>query len=193
MAITRARVVAGPPILSDRVAAALTAAIERPADADALKRDAATMRARLARDLPPANDWDVKHRVGGLMEVEFIAQVLTLAHAAAHPHIAHPTTRIAFARLRDAGLLSAPDAALLIAADHFWRTVQGMLRVTVGRAADKVLPAASAEALLRAVARADVTDQASLHRCLDETGAAVRTVFERLVGRPDPSLLEKHA
>jgi glutamate-ammonia-ligase adenylyltransferase len=193
MAITRARVVAGPPILSDRVAAALTAAIERPADADALKRDAATMRARLARDLPPANDWDVKHRVGGLMEVEFIAQVLTLAHAAAHPHIAHPTTRIAFARLRDAGLLSAADAALLIAADHLWRTVQGMLRVTVGRAADKVLPAASAEALLRAVARADVTDQASLHRCLDETGAAVRTVFERLVGRPDPSLLEKHA
>jgi glutamate-ammonia-ligase adenylyltransferase len=191
MAMTRARVVTGPPILADRVADALCCAISQAGDDVVLRRDAAAMRARLARDLPAREVWDVKHRLGGLMEVEFVAQVLQLIHAGQHPELAHPTTRVAFARLRDAGLLQAADAALLIDADHLWRTVQGMLRVTVGRAAEPVLPAASAQALLRAVGRPEVGDQPALHRCLDQIGQAVRNVFERLVGRPDPALLDK--
>ena len=191
MAMTRARVVTGPPILADRVADALLSVVEQEGDADTLRRDAATMRARLARDLPPRDAWDVKHRTGGLMEVEFVAQVLQLIHARAHPGLAHPTTRVALDRLREAGLLEAADATLLIEADHLWRTVQGMLRVTVGKATEAVLPGASADALLAAVGRPDVTDQAGLLRCLDACGQQVRTVFERLVGRPDAALLDK--
>ena len=49
-------------------------------------------------------------------------------------------------------MLPDDDAALLIRADHVWRTVQGMLRITVGRGARDELPDASARALLRAVA-----------------------------------------
>ena len=56
------------------------------------------------------------------------------------------------ARLAKAGSLSADDAALLIHADHVWRTVQGMLRITVGRGAREELPDASAHALLRSPA-----------------------------------------
>jgi glutamate-ammonia-ligase adenylyltransferase len=191
MAITRARVVTGPPILADRVAEALLSVVAQAADPAVLRRDAAAMRARLARDLPARDAWDVKHRLGGLMEVEFVAQVLQLIHAGAHPGLAHPTTRVALERLRQAGVLEAADAALLTGADHLWRTVQGMLRVTVGKAAEPVLPAASADALLRAVGRPDVTDQAGLQRCMDACGHSVRAVFERLVGRPDPALLDK--
>jgi glutamate-ammonia-ligase adenylyltransferase len=191
MAMTRARVITGPPILADRVADALLSVVEQAGDPAGLRRDAATMRARLARDLPPREVWDVKHRLGGLMEVEFIAQVLQLIHAHAHPGLAHPTTRVALDRLRQAGLLAAADAQLLMEADYLWRTVQGMLRVTVGRTTDTVLPAASAQALLRAVARPEVADQAGLLQSMDATGRAVRQAFERLIGRPDPALLDK--
>ena len=90
MALTRARVVAGPQALAARVAAAIAAALAQPADPARIRADAAAMRARLARDLPAAGPWDVKHRPGGLMEVEFIAQTLQLVHAAGHPGICHP-------------------------------------------------------------------------------------------------------
>ena len=55
------------------------------------------MRARLARDLPARGPWDVKHRAGRQIEVEFIAQTLQLVHARGHPDVPHPTTRVALA------------------------------------------------------------------------------------------------
>ena len=70
-------------------------------------------------------------------------------HAREAPELCSPTTRIALARLAKAGALPADDATLLIRADHVWRTVQGMLRITVGRGAHDELPDASAHALLR--------------------------------------------
>ena len=94
--------------------------------------------------------WDVKLRAGGQIEVEFIAQVLQLIHAREAPALCSPTTRIALARLAKAGSLPADDAALLIRADHVWRTVQGMLRITVGRGAREELPDASAQRAARA-------------------------------------------
>ena len=190
MALTRARVIAASrPILATRVGDATLAVIEHAGSvanaAAVLKGDAAAMRARLARDLKPTGAWDIKHRIGGLMEVEFIAQVLQLVHAGTHPEVIHTTTRHALAALRDAALLTPADASTLIEADHFWRTVQGMLRVTLGQVRDPVLPAASAAALLASVR---VADQAALEARMDMTGAEVRAVFERLIGPLTPML-----
>jgi len=138
------------------------------------------MRARLARDLPAKAAWDVKHRAGGQMEVEFIAQALQLVHPAA----ASPTTRDALARLHDAGALRRDDAALLIRADHIWRTVQGMLRLTDGPAPRDALAEASADALLAATQAAGVAavDVAALRATLDQLAQQVRAAFVRLVG-----------
>ncbi len=129
MALTRARVVAGPPDLRHRAEAAIAEAIEG-ADASRARADAAAMRARMARDLPADGPWDVKLRAGGLVEVEFIAQVLQLVHTSV---ARSPTTRIALANLAAAGFLRQDDAGLLIRAGHLFRTVQGMLRLTLGR------------------------------------------------------------
>ena len=186
MALTRARVVAGPPALSARVAAAIHAAMAA-GPSERVRADAAAMRGRLARDLPQTGFWDVKLRPGGLMEVEFIAQALQLLHAREHPEATSPTTRIALHRLADAGLLDRADAALLIRADHFWRTLQGMLRITVGRVGGEELPGPSAEMLTRAAGVVDVTE---LGATMEALAHEVREVFERLVGRPEPAVLE---
>jgi glutamate-ammonia-ligase adenylyltransferase len=126
----------------------------------------------------------VKLRAGGQIEVEFIAQVLQLIHAGAVPDVCSPTTRVALAQLAEAGLLAAEDAALLTRADHVWRTVQGMLRITVGRAARDDLPDASAQALLRAVGGA--VDLATLRATLDDLAHQVRAAFVRHVGEIRP-------
>ena len=184
MALTRARVVAGPPALRARIEAAITEALAHAGDADRIRADAASMRARMLRDLPPDGPWDVKLRAGGQIEVEFVAQVLQLIHAHEATELCSPTTRVALGRLAEAGRLPAADAALLIRADHVWRTVQGMLRITVGRGAREELPDASAHALLRAVG--DAVDLAALRATLDDLARQVRAGFVQHIGEIQP-------
>ena len=184
MALTRARVIAGPPALMAKVEAAIAVAIASAGDPATIRADAAAMRARMLRDLPPEGPWDVKLRAGGQIEVEFIAQVLQLIHAGNRPDVCHPTLRIALRRLADAGLLPQSDAGLLIHADHAWRTVQGMLRIVVGRTVGETLPDASARPLLAASAAAglDAADVAGLRGTLDNLAQQVRAAFVRHIG-----------
>jgi glutamate-ammonia-ligase adenylyltransferase len=137
------------------------------------------MRVRMLRDLPPDGRWDVKLRPGGQIEVEFIAQVLQLLHAGEMAGVLSPTTRETLRRLGEAGVLPRPDVALLIRADHTWRTVQGMLRITVGQDAEETLPDAPARPLLRATGALDLV---GLRAELDALAVEVRGAFVRYVG-----------
>ncbi len=185
MALTRARVVAGPPALRKRIGAVLAAAIAKPGAADTALAEAAAMWARMLRDLPPEGPWDCKAMPGGLVEVEFIAQALQLRHAATHPQVLAATTRVALARLAAAGLLPRDEAAALVAADLLWRTVIGMVRLTVGKSREAALPAPVTAALLRSVALLldpAPVDLAALRDHFSVVAATVRAIFERRVG-----------
>jgi glutamate-ammonia-ligase adenylyltransferase len=155
-----------------------------PGEADQIRADASAMRARMLRDLPPDGPWDVKLRAGGQVEVEFIAQVLQLIHARHDPGLCSPTTRIVLARLHAAGHLPRADADLLTRADHMWRTVQGILRITIGRTAPAELPEATVRPLLRAAAEAGApaVDLPALRASLDTLAGEVRAAFVRHVG-----------
>jgi glutamate-ammonia-ligase adenylyltransferase len=187
MALTRARVVAGPAGLRRRVTRAIEAAIGRNQEPDQIRANATIMRARMARELRPHGPWDVKPRPGGLIDVEFIAQVLQLVHVYDPGFRLSQTTHIALRRLAEAGVLAKADAKLLIQAERLWRTIQGMLRMTVGRAEAEILPDASAAALLCAVAEAGVpaVDTADLLLRAESIAQQVRMIFERYVGKPD--------
>jgi len=184
MALTRARVVAGRRAFRTEVGAAVRAALEAAGPAERIRADAAAMRARVAREHPPAGPWDIRLRPGGLMEVEFIAQVLQLIHAPARPELWRPSTRAALTGLASAGLLEADDARLLLRAERLYRTVLGMLRVALGSRVLGTLPEAASLALLAAVrASGEVAlDAAGLAATLDEFGCAVRTRFVSLIG-----------
>lgn len=179
MALTRARVVAGPADLRRRAEAAIAEAMEA-GDGARVHADAASMRARMLRDLPADGPWDVKLRAGGLVDVEFVAQALQLVHARALGGGSRsPTTPVALANLATAGMLTRGDATALIEAGHLFRTVQGLLRLTLGRGHPDALPPASARPLLRATGAADLPD---LRARLDAAAARVRAIFTRTIG-----------
>ena len=106
--------------------------------------------------------------------MEFIAQALQLIHGPEST-----TTRHGLRGLAQHGALSDDDAALLIRADRLWRTVQSVLRITVGRAPAE-LPAPAVDALLAA---ADAgSDLPALRATLDAVAQQVRARFVALVG-----------
>ena len=186
MALTRARAVAGPPALKRRINEVLRAAILKPGAAAVALADAAAMRARMLRELPAEGPWDVKAMPGGLIEVEFIAQALQLAHAPEEPRLLATTTRTALARLGQHGILPAEEAAVLIAADRLWRTIIGLVRLTIGRSRDATLPAPAEAAVLRAVAPLldpHPVDLPALRGQMQDMAGTVRAIFERRVGK----------
>ena len=185
MALTRARVVAGRPAIRARAEAAIAGAVARPVPPAQTRADAAAMRTRLLRDLPPTGPWDVKLRPGGGMEVEFIAQVLLLIHGMAPPlsQDAYQNTGLALRHLAASGALPEGEAATLVRADLLWRTVQSMLRITAGRGAAALPPAAAAPMLQAAgavVGRG--LDLLALDATMRETAAAVRGIFNERIG-----------
>ncbi|HEY0207209.1 MAG TPA: glutamine-synthetase adenylyltransferase, partial [Acetobacteraceae bacterium] len=179
MALTRARVVAGGPAMRARVEAAIAEALAVSRDPAATLADAAAMRGRLLRDLPAAGPWDTKLRPGGGIEVEFIAQTLQLVHGI---HAGCQATRDGLQALAADGRLSRADAAMLTEAGRLWRTVQSMVRITVGRGGAD-LPPPAAEALLRVAGGG--LDLPALRATMDATAAQVRSAFIRHIGVPE--------
>src|SRR5260221_12434762 len=92
MALTRARVVAGPAALGEEIMASVREVLTRPRDGDRLVADVAEMRHRMAGEHRDPPIWQGKHRPRGPVHIEFIAQDLQLREAAARPQAPHHRT-----------------------------------------------------------------------------------------------------
>jgi len=187
MALTRGRVVAaGPVAFRRKVAVALRAGLLRQAPPGQVIADARAMRARMLRELPPEGPWDLKAMRGGMIEVEFIAQALTLEHAARRPALTGGSTRDMLAALGRAGLL--PEAPALIEAEALWRTLLGLRRLMVARPRDEALAPAAEAALLRGatqVLRVAPVDASALRTQIEARAELVRAAFRRHLGDPE--------
>lgn len=190
LALTRARVVAGPAGVGRRVAAALRRALAA-GDPARILPDTQAMRERLARDHPPHGAWDLKHREGGLMETELCVQALVLRAAATGRPIGTPVTRDAIQRLRKAGAMSAADAARLAAAHRLWRQAQGKLRLALGRKIPTHLPAPVLDKLLPLAPNA--TDETALRGHLDALAQAAAGTIRRLLDDSSTDTMEGSA
>jgi glutamate-ammonia-ligase adenylyltransferase len=130
----------------------------------------------------------VKLMPGGLVETEFVAQALQVAHAHRLPVLLSSTTRIALRNLATVGLLTEAEAATLTEADRLWRAILAHLRLTVGRWGEETLPEAVAGGLLAAVGKQMAeppVDQAGLRTQMRAMAEAVRAVFLRRIGLPE--------
>jgi glutamine synthetase adenylyltransferase len=161
MALTRARLIAGPPQLQARVAADIRRRLTQLREASVIIADARDMRARMAETFPGRNLWDLKYAPGGLVDIEFIAQSLQLIHAPALPEILDTNTMAALEKLRDAGLLSVPDAEVLIAAAGLQHALTQVLRIALDETPVIEDATPGLKALLTRAAEAAVSREAS--------------------------------
>ncbi len=187
MALARARVISGPPPLAARIEEVIREALRRPRDPDKLLADVADMRLRMAKEHKGASPWDVKHRRGGLVDIEFLAQYLQLRHAHDRPEILCNGTVCMLEKAEELGLLDADQGRLLRSAHHLWCAVQTVLRQTIEGAfhEDK-----ASEGLKRCIAQAaGVDDFAVLKERMEGAAAQVHALFDELVGTPGAALL----
>jgi glutamate-ammonia-ligase adenylyltransferase len=179
MALTRARLVAGPQDLRARVEAEIRKRLTQPRAARTIITDAHDMRARMAETFPGRNAWDLKFAPGGLVDIEFIAQTLQLVHAPANPAILNTNTVAALFNLRAAGFLAAADADALITSARLQHALTQVLRIAL----DETLKIEDATPGLKALlARAaGWNDFAQVEVRLATVHQQTRAIFERLL------------
>jgi len=131
MALTRARVLLGPEELCRRITETIRGTLSNPRDKEELLRDAAAMRKRLDDENHTECIWALKHLRGGLVDIEFITQYLTLKYAPTQPDILGLGTRDTLTALMEAKLLDADNGRNLIDAFDLWQGLQGLLSLTI--------------------------------------------------------------
>ncbi|WP_286236602.1 bifunctional [glutamate--ammonia ligase]-adenylyl-L-tyrosine phosphorylase/[glutamate--ammonia-ligase] adenylyltransferase [Neptuniibacter halophilus] len=129
-ALVRARVVAGDTALQQRFEAVRAEILARHRDQAKLLEEVTEMREKMRQHLGSKNSGDetpvfhLKHDRGGIVDIEFLVQYLTLLHAENHPALYEFTDNI---RILDAAesvnLLSSEDAETLREAYKAYRAI----------------------------------------------------------------------
>jgi glutamate-ammonia-ligase adenylyltransferase len=180
MALVRARPVAGDPAFLCEVEAAIAAVLATPRDPSTIRADALSMRRLVAQEKGEADPWDLKLAAGGLLDIEFVAQVLVLLHAGGHPAVAARNTGEILAAAAAADLADANDMAVLRRAYDLMRDVMQWQRLSVAGSFD---PANLSPGLRRRMAAVvGLPDFKVLERDLRDTQREVRAVLERMLG-----------
>jgi glutamate-ammonia-ligase adenylyltransferase len=135
-ALCKARVVYGTP-RGEKLA---TAAVAKAAFAHRWRRkDAAAirhMRHRMEETVPSAGD--LKRGPGGIVDIEFLVQMLQLKHARGNPALRLPNTLAALGELYRADLLSVDDYELFDVSYRLLRTIESRLRLMNSTARDRL-------------------------------------------------------
>jgi glutamate-ammonia-ligase adenylyltransferase len=179
MALTRARVISGPPELREKVEAAVCASLEWPRERAKVAADVIDMRERVFKEKGTDDIWELKQVRGGLVDLEFIAQYLQLVHAVAHPEVLDQNTLEAYRKLRDAGLLAPEHAEVLLPATQLLHNLTQVLRLCLEGPFD---PRTAPRGLKELLAGAgDAASFAELEVRLRDTLARVSGLFYTLV------------
>jgi len=137
-ALTRARFVAGNPAVAGQFARIREEVLCRPRDPGELAADLLKMRRKMLRERDADAHFDVagsaKHQPGGLIDIEFVAQLGVLCSAHRHPRIVQATGTLAqLEELASIGWLAAAESAVLS---------EALRRLRSGRMMSALLPRA---------------------------------------------------
>ncbi|WOI57599.1 glutamine-synthetase adenylyltransferase [Palleronia sp. LCG004] len=175
LAMTRARVVAGPDVLSLGITDVRDEVLAAPQDAGAIRADVADMRRRLEKARPEA-PLDPKAGPGRLQDIELLAMTLGL--------LSRSPARAVAQQIRAgtaAGLIEAEDAVKLREAHDTLANYRTATRLLGEDTIEPEALGASGEALLLRAAGCDRFDE--IPRILHEFAVRAAGIFETFLGR----------
>lgn len=177
LALSRSRTVSGDESLGDRLLTRFETFIIGEGFGEAALADMLDIRRRME---PKASDpLSIKTGPGGIVDVEFLVQIMQIREGGRYPELRTPNTREGLRRLAAAGCLDTEDASAL--EDHFTflRTVEKVLR----RQDEKGRTRLPKEGLaIRAIARAvSLSDADALTSELERRMRETRDLFNRYI------------
>jgi glutamate-ammonia-ligase adenylyltransferase len=171
LALTRARVLAGPGELAARVEAVRRSVLAAKSGGETVRTDVADMRRRLAEAKPPEGPLDAKRGPGRMMDVELLAQLGALIAGSGAR-----TVDLQLAAGQKAGVLTADQVAALRRAYGLCWQVQAGVRL-LDAASD--LGEGAQGFLARTTGQADV---AALIMAMEQASEKAALVVQEVLG-----------
>ena len=179
MALTRAKAITGGAVSCGRVNDSVREILCRRRNPVILAADVADMRARMWKENPSRDPWELKHVRGGLIDMEFISQYLQLAHAHETPALLQANNRDAFEKFGEVGVLPKEESEMLV---RHWDLLHGLtqaLRICIeGKVKIEEIPE-DFHPLLAHAGGVDSFEALSQH--LIESQKQIHHLFEKLV------------
>ncbi len=177
-ALCRARVL----IASPRMAEATARAVADAAFGHRWRKENAREIAHMRRRLEQAGKDDhLKRGPGGIVDIEFLVQMLQLKHGPHDPAIHQPNTLRALNALYQGGYLAEADHTLFAEGYRFLRTLESRLRLVNATARDK-LPADPTE-LAKIAHLMGFADPQVLLRHFEQCTGQIRRRFDQLIAQ----------
>ena len=188
--LVKARAVCGDLELGRRVERWISDFIfQQGVDAETLRREIHRLRSRMEKELAEETGdfYNLKFGRGGLLDVDFVAQYLQLAHGGGREALQVRSTLAALAALEEAALLDSDTAALLSQGYRFLRRIESRLRIVRDRSAER-LPACAdgVEVVARRLGYRQGGGLSAGGRLLAdyrERTEAIRSTYELILGR----------
>lgn len=179
MALSRARVIAGPLAFRRMVGRAIGKLLTIARDRKTVAKDVREMRALLDKEKGGGGPWNLKHAPGGVVDIEFVAQALQLAWGHEKPGVLYTVTAPALDRAREQGVLDEADWDALKSAARLQIDLTQTLRLALEGPFD---PAEAGEGLKHLLARVgEAPDFKTLTARLADEQKAARKAFERVM------------
>jgi len=181
-AMLKARLIVSDGALGDAVMACLKDCLAQPRDAQAVLEDVAAMQKRLHDHFRRTDPFAIKHIPGGMMDLEFIAQGLSLVHAHKDPGLIGLDAEEVFDRLGADQIIQSDHAGRLVTTAKQYRYLQSVMRAAL----DGRFDAETAPRLLkkRMAEESGFADFDALRAGLVEAEQFVLTMFDTYIGDP---------
>jgi glutamate-ammonia-ligase adenylyltransferase len=176
--LARARVIRGETAFAEKVTGHVQRAVLGKEWCPGLAQELVAMRQRLEVGTTGRN---LKRGPGGIVDVEFLVQLLQLKHGRAYPGVLRPNVWDALGALQAASLISAPDAGVLKSGYSFLRLVEARLRIVTDRPLTEVPDRQDEQTKLARRLGLD-GPQAFLHE-LKRVQGEIRSRFEAITDR----------
>lgn len=180
LALSRARLICGDAALSAQAQDIIASILSQTRDVAKIAADVQDMRKLIAEEKPPANSWDFKLIPGGLVDLEFVAQFLTLVASAKNlpQHIAGESTANVWKRVA-AGTMDAQSYDDCMAALHLFTELSQIIRLCIDSDFEpKQAPAGLIDLVCRA---GDCPDIGTLEGEVKRLSKTVRKAFSTVV------------
>ena len=179
LALTRARPVAGDAALCRQLGTAIKRILSRQRDAGRLARDVRSMRQLLASEKGDDDVADLKNMKGGLVDIDFCAQFLVLAHAARQGALLAGSVEATLEAASTHGLLADADRKALVKARALYTELLQRERLRSSEAAPINWNDPS---ILRDLGRdLGFASGPALSRAVDAQRAEVAAIYKRVV------------
>lgn len=185
MALTRARAVCGDETLLRDATNTIREVLARPRDNAAVRVAIAEMRELIAKEKGDSDYNDLKIVRGGLIDIEFIAQYLVLAHGAEYKALMASGVDEILTRAAALQLVSPAELEALRNAYRLYTDVVQMQRAILPQSSK--LDSAPPAALARIGNGAGLPDEKHLRQQIIETAANVSAIWRRMFAAENAS------